>query len=154
MRIKKQKHTIGRKDIIDLPDLQLFDLPCKIDTGAKTSALHAHSVKLIEKDGEKFVSFKLLDPSHEYYEGKEFLVKDFVEKRIKNSFGQAQLRYVIKTKVCIFGKEIETFFSLSNRKKMRFPILLGRRVLFRNFVVDVGKSNLSYKLKIAKKEGE
>src|SRR3989337_3385243 len=103
-KIKKAKITIGRCDKIDLVEMDLFDLSCKIDTGAQTSAIHCHHVALIEKDGKNAIKFSLLDPQHPAYNDKEFTCFDFSEKQITNSFGQSELRYVIYTKAVLFNQ--------------------------------------------------
>jgi hypothetical protein len=147
-----EKKVIGRKDMLDLPDLQLFDIPCKIDTGAYTSAIHCHRIRVVQLPGGiEELSFLLLDPSHEAYNHKEFRTKYFKEKAVKSSFGEVQYRYVISTKVCIFGKTKELEFTLADREDMRYPILLGRKFLRdMQLVVDVARTNLSYKKKIKK----
>ncbi|MBL6445945.1 ATP-dependent zinc protease [Fulvivirga sp. 29W222] len=146
----RKKLTIGRFDKIDLPDLHLFELDAKIDTGAYSSAIHYHHAEVIEKDGKEVLHFTLLDPTHPDYNDRSFYFDKFEERNIKNSFGDSEKRFVIKTRITIFGKNYETDFSLSDRGSLKFPILLGRKLLQMGFVVDVAKSNLSYKLKNTK----
>ncbi|GAA0893235.1 ATP-dependent zinc protease [Fulvivirga kasyanovii] len=143
----REKQIIGRYDKIDLPDLHLFELDAKIDTGAYSSAIHYHHAEVIEKDGKKVLHFTLLDPTHPDYNDKSFYFDKFEERNIKNSFGDSERRFVIKATITLFGKNYETDFSLSDRGSLKFPILLGRKLLQKGFVVDVAKSNLSYKLK-------
>ncbi|GAA4843712.1 ATP-dependent zinc protease family protein [Algivirga pacifica] len=144
---QKEKLLIGSTDHVDLPSFDLADIPCKIDTGAETSAIHCHRVKLVEKDGEEFICFQLLDPSHKQYNGKEFRTNKFEERKVRSSSGVADYRYVITTEVELFGQRFETEFTLADREKMKFPILLGKRLLKKNFLVDVSKNNLSFKKK-------
>lgn len=143
----REKQIIGRYDKIDLPDLHLFELDAKIDTGAYSSAIHYHHAEVIERDGKKVLHFTLLDPTHPDYNDKSFYFDKFEERNIKNSFGDSERRFVIKATITLFGKNYETDFSLSDRGSLKFPILLGRKLLQKGFVVDVAKSNLSYKLK-------
>lgn len=147
MAKKKEKTVIGTTDKIDLIDLDVLDLPCKIDTGANTSSLHCEKVKLVRENEVEVVSFRLLDPSHPAYNGKEYRVKEFKERKIINSFGHWEYRFVIKTKVKLFDQEFTTEFTLSNRGRMKYPVLLGKKLLKGRFLVDVSKSNLSYKNK-------
>ncbi|MCU0341665.1 MAG: RimK/LysX family protein [Spirosomaceae bacterium] len=140
--VKKEKRFIGRTDLIDLPDLGLADVRAKIDTGAYTSSIHCFKVKL-QKDGK--LSFYL--PAHRAEKHKRFVTNSFELRAIKNSFGQTEMRYVIKTRIVLFGKRILTEFSLADRSEMRFPVLLGRRLLRNRFIVDVSKQNLSYDAK-------
>ncbi len=99
MAKKREKKVIGTVDTIDFIGLQLDDVPCKIDTGAQTSSLHCSNVRVIEKDGQEFLTFRMLDPSHEQYNKKKFVFDNFTERKIKNSFGSFEYRYVIRTKV-------------------------------------------------------
>ncbi len=145
---KKQKTTIGSRDKIDIPEFDLFDLPCKTDTGAATSAIHCHQVKLIQIHEVDYISFRLLDPSHLAYNHREYRTSHFKEKKIKSSFGDVAYRYTITCQVTLFGKSFRAEFTLADREKMRYPILLGRRLLRSRFVVDVAKANLSYKQKL------
>ncbi|HNC13311.1 MAG TPA: RimK/LysX family protein, partial [Cyclobacteriaceae bacterium] len=72
-------------------------------------------------------------------------VDTYTERAIKNSFGVAEKRYIIQTSIKIYDQEIMTEFSLSDRDALRFPILLGRKVLRERFMIDVTKKNLSYR---------
>lgn len=144
---KKQLITIGRTDIIDLPELDLTNIECKIDTGADTSSIHCHRVQIKEKDGKEYLTFKLLDPKHPDYQKKDYEIYNFKERRVRSSNGQLQYRYVIKTTVILFNKKIKAEFTLTDRGKMKYPILIGRKLLNKNFVVDVSKLNLSFKSK-------
>ncbi|MEM9829538.1 MAG: RimK/LysX family protein [Bacteroidota bacterium] len=139
--------TIGRKDKIDLPELGFYDIDAKVDTGAYGCALHCHHVEVIERDGQQLLSFKVLDPSHPEYDDQPLLVKDFSDKVVKSSTGQAEHRYTITTKVIIFNKKRSVEFSLTDRQEMKYPVLLGRKFLAKRFLVDVRKVDLSFKLK-------
>jgi len=141
------KTIIGRYDKIDLPEMNLLDIDAKIDTGADGSAIHCHQIEIVRKRGKKLLHFILLDPTHPNYDNKSFYFADYKQRSIKNSFGDSEKRFVIKTPIVIFGKERHTEFSLSYRDNLSFPILLGRKFLYRNFVVDVARSNLSYRRK-------
>lgn len=141
----KKKITIGRKDKANLPELGLKNIDIKIDTGAYTSAIHCHMIEKKEKDGKEVVVFTLLDPSQPQYKKQEFSTEDFHEKRIKNSFGHSEKRFVIETDIRLFGHIYPIELSLSERGEMRFPILIGRRFLMGKFIVDPSKYDLSSK---------
>jgi hypothetical protein len=141
----KTKKTIGRNELIDLPTLKLKDLKAKIDTGAFTSAIHCHSINIKKINGKKTLVFSVLDPSHLQYAKKSFKFTKFKEARIKNSFGDTEKRYVVDISLKIFKENIKTEFSLTDRSKMKYPILLGRKFLKNGFIVDVNKINLSKK---------
>jgi hypothetical protein len=142
-------HTLGRSDRIDLPGLHLSDIHAKIDTGAYTSSLHCSRAQVVNG----VLEFVLLDDEHPEFTGMKFTFTSWDERLIKNSFGVAETRFIIHTTVLIFGKEIETEFSLSDRDALRFPILLGRKVLRNRFVIDVTKKNLSYRAKLNARKG-
>lgn len=144
----KIKRTIGRVDKLDLPEFDMSELGCKIDTGAALSALHCHSVKVVEKDGVDELHFKLLDKRHPQYTASFYKTRDFRERKIKNSFGVEQLRYSFVTEVVLFGKSFKCEFTLADREKMSYPILIGRNLLRNNFIVDVARTNLSAKEKV------
>jgi hypothetical protein len=122
--------VLGRYDRVDLPELGLKNIHAKVDTGAYTSSLHCNQVAVV--DGK--LPFVLLDEEHP-----EFKVRD-----IRNSFGEVESRFVITTSVTIFNEVITTQFSLSNRGSLKFPILLGRKILRNRFVIDVRKKNVSF----------
>jgi hypothetical protein len=134
---------LGRSDRVDLPGLGLYNIHAKIDTGAYTSSLHCSSAEVV--DGK--LQFVLLDEEHPEFTGMKFVFKKFEQREIKNSFGEAELRYVIKTKVKIYDHTIKAEFSLSNRGSLKFPVLLGRRILRNRFYIDVTKKDLSYNSK-------
>lgn len=142
------KTVIGRYDKIDLPEMNLLDIDAKIDTGADGSAIHCHHIEIVKKKGKKLLHFILLDPTHPNYDNNSFFFEDYKQRSIKNSFGDSEKRFVIKTPIVIFGKETLTEFSLSYRGNLSFPVLLGRKFLYRKFVVDVARSNLSYRRKM------
>lgn len=144
---KVVKVVIGRKDKVDFPTLGLQDISIKIDTGAYTSAIHCHKIEKKEIEGKETLVFTLLDPSHPQYDNKEFSTEKFTEKRVKNSFGHSENRYVIETDIYLFGKIYSLQLSLSARKEMRFPVLIGRKFLMGKFIVDSSKYDLSFKKK-------
>ena len=147
-------NILGRYDRVDLPQLGLIGVHAKVDTGAYTSSLHCHKAQVV--DG--ILEFILLDEEHPEFTGMKFTFPEFEERNIKNSFGEVERRFVIITTLKIFNEEITTEFSLSNRGSLKFPILIGRKILRNRFLIDVTKKNLSYKekrrrLALKKKKG-
>jgi hypothetical protein len=140
---KRQMNILGRYDRVDLPELGLFNIHAKVDTGAYTCSLHCHKAEIINGNLE----FILLDEEHPEFTGMKFTFKEFQKKDIKNSFGEVEKRFVIFTTITIFNEEITAEFSLSNRGSLKFPILIGRKILRDRFLIDVKKKNLSYKEK-------
>jgi hypothetical protein len=142
------KKIIGRADIIDFPNLKVYDIKAKIDTGAYTSSIHCSNIQLFEEDGKKFISFSIPARKKGQFLVEDYKTSRFKQKKIKSSIGHAQLRYVIKTRVIIFNEVLSIEFSLSDRSKMKYPILLGRKLLANRFIVDVTQINLSQKSKL------
>ena len=136
-------NILGRYDRVDLPELGLYSIHAKVDTGAYTSSLHCHRATVT--DG--VLEFILLDEEHPEFTGLKFTFSDFEERDIKNSFGEVERRFVIITTLKIFNEDIATEFSLSNRGSLKFPILIGRKIVRNRFLIDVTKKNLSYKEK-------
>ena len=137
MKKIKPKQIIGRKELVDFPDLGVAGIHAKIDTGAYSNTLHCHDIHLKEKK----LCFKVLDPSHPVFSQKEHSFSEFSRKKIKNSFGEIEERYMIKTKIKIAGRVIKSIISLTDRGKMRYPVLIGRKLLKNKFVVDVSLKN-------------
>jgi hypothetical protein len=145
---KKPLTVIGMTDRIDLPELGVYDVDVKIDTGAYTSSIHCSRVKQVkEPDGREALTFTI--PGSQLHEKgiHHFKVYDFSLRQVRSSNGHLQMRYVISTQVIIFGRKIRTEFTLADRSRMRYPILLGRKLLKNRFLVDVSKKELSYKQK-------
>ena len=138
------KTTIGRIDKADFPELHLVDIDLKIDSGAYTSSIHCSN---IEVEGANFIKFTLLDPEHDFYNNKEFSTKNYASKMVKSSNGISEKRFLIETEIVIFNESFPIHLTLSERKDMTFPILLGRKFLNKKFVIDTSKKDLSFKLK-------
>lgn len=140
---KRHLKTIGRLESIDFPEWELFDIDAKIDTGAYTSSLHCHHIKPFERHGREFVKFNLLDPSHETYNDKLFELPIHRRKVVKSSNGSTEERFVIKTKVKLFDKLLTAELSLTDRSEMRYPVLVGRKLINGRFLVDVSQKYLT-----------
>jgi len=128
---KHRIRLIGRREYVALPDLGLTGIEAKVDTGAFTSSLHVESIALDTEAAE--LCFSVLQNDQLLH----FRYKDFDRKTIKNSFGEMEERFVIKTVIQMGGKKVRTIISLSNRDNMRYPMLLGRRILKGKFLIDV-----------------
>jgi hypothetical protein len=134
---------LGRYDRVDLPEMGLVNIHAKIDTGAYTSSLHCHSAEIVNECLEVI----LLDEEHPEFTGMKFIFKQFERRDIKNSFGEVEKRFIITSCVKIYNEEITTEFSLSNRGSLKFPILLGRKILRDRYLIDVKQKNLSFREK-------
>ena len=131
------KNVIGRTTHVDLPRLGFLGIAAKIDTGAYYCSLHCHHIEVKNIEGKDMLCFKLLDPTHPEYREKEIRFKNFSEKQIRNSFGDTEKRFIIRTSIRIQGRRIKTYVTLTNRGSMKYPMLIGRRLLKNKFIVDV-----------------
>lgn len=138
-----EKKIIGRKEKISIPELGLQLVWAKIDTGAYTSSIHAEQIREEEFEGKKILSFQILLPYHPSFSGKTVRFEEYREKKVKNSFGQVENRYLIQTAIRLAGETYVAEFTLSDRSSMKNSILLGRKLLRNRFLVDVTGSNLS-----------
>lgn len=88
-----------------------------------------------------------MDPSHKKYNDKVYKTNNYKVKSIKSSNGTSEDRYIVTTKIVIYGQSCPIELSLSERSDMKYPILLGRKFLNKKYIVDVSSINISYKLK-------
>ena len=138
--MKKKLAVLGWREYIDLPELDITGIKAKIDTGAKTSCIHAFSVKTFEKNNEVWVRFGVHPNQGEKTTEVwcEAPVADYRE--VTDSGGHAEMRYVILSTLVIGKHEFPAELTLSNRDNMRFRMLLGRRAMKGRFSVDPGAS--------------
>lgn len=139
---RRELSTIGWREWLGLPDLGIERLKAKVDTGARTSSLHAFDIELFDDGGEPWVRFSvhpLQGDSETVVETRAPLVD---ERRVRPSTGRAQMRPVIRTRA-VLGPDVWPIeVTLVNRDVMGFRMLLGRQALRRRFVVDPGRSFL------------
>lgn len=139
---KKEKLRIGWKEWCALPELNIKEIKAKIDTGACTSALHAHVLSVSEFEGKHFIRFKVFPHQGDRY-GPKVCKAELVAKRyVMSSNGQKEKRYVIKTKVTVGKTSFDTEITLTDRSPLRFRMLLGRLALRKNFLIDPAKSHI------------
>jgi len=128
---------IGRREFVSLPLLGLAAIEAKIDTGAYTSSLHCENIKVNYENSKPILYFTIEQNMNASGGPQTFRFEEFTTKKIKNSFGEMEERFVIKTFVHIGKKKIRSRISLSNRDSMRYPLLIGRRLIKGKFLVDV-----------------
>lgn len=141
------KKIIGRKDVADFPDFGLTAIQVKIDSGAYSCSIDCRNVHLIEKDGKQQLEVVFLNVDRPEFNEKVYYFADFKSKKVKSSSGHSQIRYFIKGKIVLFETVFETYFSLSKRSGMKTPVLIGRKLLNNNFIIDTKKVNLSHNLR-------
>lgn len=142
---KTPKTIVGRRELVDFPELGLNAIEAKIDTGAYSTAIHAHKIWIEEEDGVEVLNFELLDPEKPQYRKTTICTRSFYRKNVRSSNGRIEKRFIIKTKMVLGGRRRSADVSLTNRGKMRYPVLVGRKVLKNGFLVDVAKVNVMQK---------
>jgi len=131
---KSKLRLIGRREFISCPFLGVLNVEAKIDTGAYTSSIHCESLWINYENSKPILYFTINEAGPE-----PLRFEEFSQKKIKNSFGEMEERYVIKTLVGIGKKKIWSTVSLSNRDNMRYPVLIGRRLMKGKFLIDVNR---------------
>lgn len=126
---------IGSTEYVEITGVK--NVPAKIDTGADTSAIWASHIDMT-KDGT--LTFTLFDQKSSFYTGEKISTKDYMVKSVRSSHGDVQIRYRVKLPVIVGQKSFTTTFTLADRSRNHFPILIGRHTLEGNFLVDVSKT--------------
>ncbi|MDH3635418.1 MAG: ATP-dependent zinc protease [Gammaproteobacteria bacterium] len=145
--------TIGWREWVALPDLNLPALKAKVDTGARTSALHAFLIEPYQKDGVDMLRFMIHPIQRNDGLEVECHAPVFDFREVTDSGGHREMRYVIQSRLVIGNIEQPIEMTLTNRDTMRFRMLLGRRAMENRFVVDPGASYINGKLRPRKLYG-
>lgn len=138
---------LGWREWVALPDLGIDRIKAKIDTGARTSALHGFEVHTETVDGNDIVRFKIHPNQKDNDSVIECTAPLLEEREVKDSGGHAERRYVIETTVEVAGKPIKAEVTLTNRDEMGFRMLVGRTTMNGLFMVDPARSYLTGKHK-------
>ena len=137
--------NIGWKEWVALPELQIPAIKAKVDTGARTSALHASRITAIERGSEPWVRF-VVQPLRKHPEIEIQCESKLLDMRnIKDSGGHVETRYVIETAVTLGDRTWPVALSLTNRGDMLFRMLLGRTALSEDIRINPGKKYLTGK---------
>lgn len=139
-RTKRVLEVIGWREWVALPALGIQAVKAKVDTGARSSSLHAFDVREFREGGKTWVRFRVHPLQRNARAFVEATAELFEYRKVKSSGGHETHRPVILTPVEILGQRWEIEVTLASRDTMGFRMLLGRQALKRRFLVDSGRS--------------
>ena len=143
--------VIGWREWVGLPDFGIKKIKVKVDTGARSSSLHAFDLHVFERDGIKWVGFQVHPVQRKCDKTVEVEAMVLEFRSVRSSSGIALMRPVIVTNVTLLGITWPVELTLASRDEMGFRMLLGREAFRRRFLVDAGKSYYGGKPKRKKK---
>ena len=130
------KIIVGWREWISLPDLGIKSIKAKMDTGAKTAALHTYFIEPVNNSEKPMVRFGIHPMQKSDKNGIICTADIFDERRIVDSGGHPELRYIIRTSILVGNKKWLIDLSLTNREQMRFRLLLGRTTISEQLIID------------------
>ena len=141
-RLIENMPVVGWREWVALPDFGIDAIKAKIDTGARTSAIHAFNIRPFVERGVPWVSFVLRPAQRHRNPSIECSAPVVDERKIRSSNGEAERRYVIETEAHLGETIWPIELSLTNRDELGFRMLLGREAARRQFLVDPDRSYL------------
>lgn len=132
--------TIGWREYVSLPELGITRIKAKVDTGARSSSLHAFEIEMLTRHGRDFVRFKIHPLQRSISKVIEAEVPVLDVRSVRSSSGATSIRPVIVTSVQLLGQCWPIEITLANRDEMGFRMLLGREAIRGRMLVDSGKS--------------
>ncbi|ATX81383.1 hypothetical protein Ga0123462_0509 [Mariprofundus ferrinatatus] len=136
------KITLGWREWGSLPELGIDAIKMKVDTGARTSALHTFELERFEKRGVAYVRFSIHPFQHDASVVKKCTAPLLDERNVTDSGGHRELRPVISTTLQLGDCKKTVEITLTNRENMKFRMLLGRTAMHGTFTVDPQESYL------------
>jgi hypothetical protein len=141
--LHKKNHAlpvIGWREWVGLPEFGVKQIKVKVDTGARSSSLHAFDIHAFKRGGHVWVRFQVHPVQRKSTKVVEVEAKVLEYRSVRSSSGKASLRPVIVTNVELLGKAWPIELTLASRDEMGFRMLLGREAVRGRFLVDPGKS--------------
>ncbi|MBD1556691.1 ATP-dependent zinc protease [Vibrio sp. S9_S30] len=137
-----KKIIVGWREVLSLPELRLDRIKAKIDTGARTSCLHAYKLETFTRNNTLWVRF-WMHPEQNNTELSQICEAKVINKRVvRDSGGHEEERYVVETLLSLGGEQWPIEITLTNRENMRFRMLLGRTAMRNRIIVDPTESFL------------
>lgn len=134
------RRVLGWREWVRLPELGVDRIKVKVDTGARSSSLHAYDVERVERDGETHLRFGIHPVQRDDSVVVEAEVPLHEERKVRPSTGRQAVRPVIVTDLEVAGRRFPVEITLANRDRMGFRMLLGREALAGRFLVDPSAS--------------
>jgi hypothetical protein len=133
------RQVLGWREWLALPDLGIHAIRAKLDTGARSSALHVDSMETFQNAGREWVRFTVATGTDD---GDAMLVESAIHDRrpVTDSGGHTTERIFIRTRLRLADKLLMVEMNLTSRRNMLFPMLLGRTALRRHFLIHPGRS--------------
>ena len=136
---------LGWQEWVSFPEWDINFIKAKVDTGAKTSSLHAEDISIFSKDGKDWVEFTIYPWQKNNSDAKSISAELIGFRKVRSSSGSQEKRPVVMTGISVAGISFETEITLTNRELMGFRMLLGRKALDRRFAVITSRSHLGIK---------
>lgn len=143
-RLTHSSTLIGWREWVSLPDVEIPWIKAKVDTGARSSSLHAQHIHEFERDGVAWVRFDVR-PWQGAHELVPVELPVFDRRDVRSSSGHAQSRLVVLLDLVLVGRRVTAEVTLSNRSEMGFRMLIGREALRQGFTIDPARSFLGGK---------
>ena len=138
----KGQPCLGWREWVALPELHIPHIKAKIDTGARSSTIHAFSIEPYQNGGQPWVMFAVHPIQHDNTQVVECHAPVLDRRIVSDSGGHKQRRFVIETKLVLGQTAIRAEMTLTNRDSMLFRMLIGRTAMNQRFIVDPNASYL------------
>lgn len=132
----------GWREWVSLPALDVDWVKAKLDTGARSSALHAHDLVVVQRDGVEVASFEVHQWQRSTLDARRVELPVVDRRAVRSSTGHEEERIVVRTTIRLVGLDVDAELTLANRDEMGFRMLVGREALRGRILVDPGRSYL------------
>ncbi len=139
-KVKKANQIIGWREYVALPELGIGEIKAKVDTGARSSSIHARDIKIYEVDNVPWVRFQVCPKQRTSKDATECHAPILEYRKVRSSNGHSERRPVISTAIELLDARWTIELTLTNRDEMGFRMLLGRESFRKRFFVDAGRS--------------